>query len=641
MRIESWRTLSGHKFHLLRKAGSGENVPHLGPVEAARLAQPLFGKAMDASSHDVLLVGGGGAGLRAAIAAAEVNPKLRIAVISKVYPMRSHTVSAEGGAAGVVKPDDSLDEHAYDTISGGDWLCDQDAVEAFVKEAPQELLQLERWGCPWSREPDGHIAVRAFGGMKKQRTWFAADKTGFHMLHTLFQTTLKYQPITRYDEWFVTKLLVDDGRVQGVVAIELMSGKIQAIIAKAVILCTGGCGRVFPFTTNANIKNGDGMALAYRAGAPLKDMEFMQYHPTGLPFTGILITEAARSEGGYMLNKDGYRYLQDYNLGKPQPKPVLRSMELGPRDRLSQAFVKEDQKGRTIQTPYGSIVHLDLRHLGEKVINTKLPFVRELCLKYQNIDPVKELIPVRPVVHYMMGGVSTDINGATPLAGLYAAGEVACVSINGANRLGSNSLPECLVFGARAGRAAALYAAEQKAPDGSVLAQASDEQRRLETQFLHKTGGRERISTIREEMQTAVEKSAGIYREEASLADATNNLRELQERYHNINLDDRSRTFNTELESALELGFMLDVAESIVQCALRRTESRGAHQRTDFPARDDDKFLAHSLIYRNPDGSSRVEYLPVKITRWAPGERVYGEQPQQEKPQAISAERAG
>ncbi len=596
---------------------------------------------MDTSSHDVLLVGGGGAGLRAAIAAAEVNPKLSIAVVSKVYPMRSHTVSAEGGAAGVVKPDDSLDEHAYDTISGGDWLCDQDAVEAFVKEAPQELLRLERWGCPWSREPDGHIAVRAFGGMKKRRTWFAADKTGFHMLHTLFQTTLKYDPITRYDEWFVTKLLLDDGRVQGVVAIELMSGRIQVITAKAVILCTGGCGRVFAFTTNANIKNGDGMALAYRAGAPLKDMEFVQYHPTGLPFTGILITEAARSEGGYLLNKDGYRYLQDYNLGKPQPKPVLRSMELGPRDRLSQAFVKEDQKGRTLETPYGSIVHLDLRHLGEKVIDSKLPFVRELCLKYQNIDPVKELIPVRPVVHYMMGGVSTDINGATPLAGLYAAGEVACVSINGANRLGSNSLPECLVFGARAGREAALFAAEQKAPDGNVLAQGEDERRRLEVQFLRKSGGRERIATIREEMQKTVEKSAGIYRQRASLADGGDKLRELQERYRNINLDDHSRTFNTELEGALELGFMLDVAESIVQCALHRTESRGAHQRTDFPARDDQKFLAHSLVYRNADGSSRVEYPPVKITRWAPGERVYGEQhaEQPREPQAVPTSR--
>jgi fumarate reductase flavoprotein subunit len=597
---------------------------------------------MDVSSHDVLLVGGGGAGLRAAIAAAEVNPQLSIAVVSKVYPMRSHTVSAEGGAAGVIKEDDSLDEHAYDSISGGDWLCDQDAVETFVKEAPQELLQLERWGCPWSREPNGHIAVRAFGGMKKRRTWFAADKTGFHMLHTLFQTSLRFDPITRYDEWFVTKLLVDEGRVQGVVAIELMSGRIQAITAKAVILCTGGCGRIFPFTTNANIKNGDGMALAYRAGAPLKDMEFVQYHPTGLPFTGILITEAARAEGGYMLNKDGYRYLQDYNLGKPHPKPVLRSMELGPRDRLSQAFVSEDQKGRTIQTPYGSIVHLDLRHLGEKVINTKLPFVRELCMKYQNIDPVKELIPVRPVVHYMMGGVSTDIDGATPLAGLYAAGEVACVSINGANRLGSNSLPECLVFGARAGKAAALFAAQQKAPNSSVLAQATDERKRLESQFLFKTGGRERISNIREGMQTTVEKCAGIYRDGAALTEGADTLRQLQERFADINLDDHSRTFNTELEAALELGFMLDVAESIVQCALHRTESRGAHQRTDFPARDDQRFLAHSIVCRNPDGSSRVELLPVKITRWAPGERVYGELSQtKEPPQAVLTRKVG
>jgi fumarate reductase flavoprotein subunit len=593
---------------------------------------------MDVSSHDVLLVGGGAAGLRAAIAAAEANSKLSVAVVSKVYPMRSHTVSAEGGAAGVVKADDSLDEHAYDTVSGGDWLCDQDAVEVFVKEAPEQLLQLEHWGCPWSREPDGHIAVRAFGGMKKKRTWFAADKTGFHMLHALFQTTLRYAPITRYDEWFVTKLLVDEGRVHGVVALELMSGKIQAITAKAVILCTGGCGRVFPFTTNANIKNGDGMALAYRAGTPLKDMEFVQYHPTGLPFTGILITEAARAEGGYLLNKDGYRYLQDYNLGKPEPGPVLRSMELGPRDRLSQAFVKEDQKGRTIPTPYGSVVHLDLRHLGEKVINGKLPFVRELCLKYQDIDPIRELIPVRPVVHYMMGGVSTDISGATPLAGLYAAGEVACVSINGANRLGSNSLPECLVFGARAGKAAALTATERASSRVSpvVLAQARDERERLERQFLKKTTGRERIATIREEMQKTVEDGAGIYRDGRSLSKAADKFHELQERYLDIRMDDRSYSFNTELESALELGFMLDVGESIVQCAAHRAESRGAHQRVDHPDRDDAQFLAHSLITRNPDGSSKVEYVPVRITRWPPGERVYG-QPQEAAKEAQTA----
>ena len=348
--------------------------------------------------HDVLIVGGGGAGLRAAIAVAEADPKLKVALVSKVYPMRSHTVSAEGGSAAVIAEDDSLEEHIYDTISGGDWLCDQDAVEMFVNEAPNELLRLEHWGCPWSRRDNGRVNVRPFGGMKKKRTWFAADKTGFHMLHTLFQTSLKFNSVTRYDEWFATRLLVDDGRVQGVVAIDLASGSIEAITAKAVIICTGGCGKVFSFTTNANIKNGDGMAMAFQAGAPLKDMEFVQYHPTGLPFTGILITEATRAEGGYLLNKDGYRYLQDYDLGKPEPKPVLRSMELGPRDRLSQAFEQERHKGRTMEGPYGPVVHLDLTHLGEELINTRLPFVRELCQKYQNIDPVTQLIPVRPVV---------------------------------------------------------------------------------------------------------------------------------------------------------------------------------------------------------------------------------------------------
>ena len=575
-------------------------------------------------SYDVALVGGGGAGLRAAIAIAQTNPQLRVAVVSKVYPMRSHTVSAEGGAAAVIRADDSLDEHAYDTISGGDWLCDQDAVEAFVKEAPEEMLRLEHWGCPWSREADGRIAVRPFGGMKKMRTWFAADKTGFHMLHTLFQTSLKYPSVTRYDEWFVTRLLVDEGRVQGVAAIELASGRVDAIPARAVILCTGGCGRVFPFTTNANIKNGDGMALAYRAGAPLKDMEFVQYHPTGLPFTGILITEAARSEGGYLINKDGYRYLQDYNLGTPEPKPVLRSMELGPRDRLSQAFVQEQTKGRTIETQYGHVVHLDVRHLGEKVINAKIPFVRELCLKYQNIDPVKELIPVRPVVHYMMGGVHTDINGATPLPGLYAAGEVACVTINGANRLGSNSLPELLVFGARAGKAAAEYASSVPEPSSAVFAQAEDERRRLERDVLQRAGGRDRLATVRDEMQRTMEEGAGIYRSGEGLTRAAGRLRDLQERCQRIVIEDHSRTFNTELTAALELSFMLDTAEAIVHSALRREESRGAHQRTDFPARDDAKFLKHSLAIRNSDGTCRIEFTPVTITRWPPGERVYG-----------------
>lgn len=579
--------------------------------------------------HDVLIVGGGGAGLRAAIAVAETDPKLSIAVVSKVYPMRSHTVSAEGGAAAVIKDNDSLDDHAYDTISGGDWLCDQDAVEVFVKEAPEEMLRLEHWGCPWSREDDGSIAVRSFGGMTNKRTWFAADKTGFHMLHTMFQTTLKYDPIQRYDEFFVTRLVVVDGRCCGVIAIELATGKIELISAKSVILCTGGCGRIFPFTTNANIKNGDGMALAYRAGVPLKDMEFVQYHPTGLPFTGILITEASRAEGGHLLNKDGYRYLQDYDLGEPKPEPVLRTMELGPRDRLSQAFIAEEKKGRTLDGPYGSYVHLDLKHLGEDVINEKLPFVRELCRKYENIDPVHEMIPVRPVVHYMMGGIHTDNNGATTLEGLYAAGETACVNINGANRLGSNSLTELLVFGARAGQSAAEFAlglaGEKAAPDTDLEALSTDEGRRIEKMFFSENGNRsETVAAIRSEMHQAMEDGAGIYRTEESLKTSQDVIKQLQERLQKVSVRDDSYTFNTELVSAIELSYMLDVAETIIQSALQRTESRGSHQRDDYPDRDDENFLSHSLAFKSNDGLPKIEYKPVSITKWPPGERKYG-----------------
>ena len=301
----------------------------------------------------------------------KTNPKLKIALVSKVFPMRSHTVAAEGGAAAVIKDNDSFNDHCLDTIGGGDWMCDQDAVELFVKEAPKELIQMEHWGCPWSRELDGTVAVRPFGGMKIERTWFAADKTGFHLLHTLFQTSLKYNNVIRHDEWFATKILVENGRCQGVTAIEMRSGILKVIAAKSVIMCTGGAGRVFPFTTNGSIKTGDGMAMAYRAGIPLKDMEFIQYHPTGLPGTGILITEAARGEGGILVNKEGYRYLQDYDLGMPldieDPKhPVKKSMELGPRDRLSQAFIKEREKGKTISGQYGDVVHLDIRHCWQE-----------------------------------------------------------------------------------------------------------------------------------------------------------------------------------------------------------------------------------------------------------------------------------
>ena len=574
-------------------------------------------------THDIVIVGGGGAGLRAAIAAAELSNKLSIAVVSKVYPMRSHTVSAEGGTAAVLREFDNLDLHAKDTIFGADFLADQNAVESFVKEAPGELIQLEHWGCPWSRDPDGRVSVRPFGGMSVDRTLFAADKTGFHLLHALFQTSLKYDNIARYDECFLTSLLADNGKVRGVTAINLYTGQLEVIAGKAVILCTGGGGRIFPFTTNAAIKTGDGMALAYRAGVALKDMEFVQYHPTGLPGTGILITEASRGEGGWLKNKDGYRYLQDYGLGPPTDKPVHRKMELGPRDILSRCHMQEYQKGRTFEGPYGHYVHLDLRHLGEEVINKKLPFVRELASKYVGIDPVYEPIPVRPVVHYMMGGIHTDVTGKTPLEGLYAAGETACVSINGANRLGSNSLTELLVFGARAGRAAAQYSMTQPSPTANPLETlVKDEQQRVNRQFLRKEGGRERIAAIRQEMQKTMEEGAGIYRNEEEMKRTCNILRQLRERFSSISVEDRGEIFNTQLIAALELDFMLDVAEAVAHSALNRKESRGSHTRTDFPKRDDENFLKHTLAHRTAQGP-RIEYSPVTITRWPPEERKY------------------
>jgi fumarate reductase flavoprotein subunit len=580
---------------------------------------------MDVISTDIAIVGAGGAGLRAAIAVAEVDPTLSLSLISKVYPMRSHTVAAEGGAAGVIKDNDSLDNHFHDTVSGGDWLCDQNAVELFINIAPLELLQMERWGCPWSREPSGKVAVRPFGGMKIERTWYAADKTGFHMLHTLFQTSLKYPSIKRFDEYYSTDLLVEDGRCTGVVAIEMRSGRVVAFHAKAVIIATGGAGRIFPFTTNGAIKTGDGMAMAYRAGVPLKDMEFIQYHPTGLPGTGILITEGSRGEGGILVNKDGYRYLQDYNLGPPDPWPRKKAMELGPRDRLSQAFWHEQQKGRTIKTRYGDVVHLDIRQLGEQKINERLPMVRELAQSYAGVDPVHAPIPVRPVVHYTMGGIHTDIDTATPLPGFFAAGECACVSINGANRLGSNSLAEILVFGARAGRSAAAFAKANPLIRSATTANggaeaASDRIREL---FARDTGG-DTVSGLRKAMNDTMESGAGIYRSQELLLETCRVLADLRRRYRKVRLEDRSNVFNTDLIQVLELGSMLDVAEALAHSALQRKESRGSHQRLDHVSRDDGNFLKHSLATYRGSEAPAVTYCDVVITRSQPAERIYG-----------------
>ena len=479
--------------------------------------------------HDVVIIGGGGAGLRAAIAIAEENPGFSVACVSKVYPMRSHTVTAEGGAAAVIKPNDSLEDHIYDTVSGADWLADQDAVEYFVNRAPEEMIQLEHWGCPWSRMPDGSVAVRPFGGMKIERTWFAADKTGFHMLHSLFQTTLKYNNIVRYDEHFASKLLLDDeGRCRGCAAIELRTGTVRTILGKSVIICTGGAGKTFPFTTNGAIKTGDGMAMAYRAGVALKDMEFIQYHPTGLPGTGILITEASRGEGGILVNKDGHRYLRDYDLGEAldvsDPRhPQKRAMELGPRDKLSQCFIKEKNagqddrdQGRTRGAPRPAPPRRgqDRQEASRSCAS---------CARnYAGIDPVHQPIPVRPVVHYVMGGIDVDSNSATNIPGLYAAGECACVSINGANRLGSNSLTELLVFGGQAGTHAARFAMDKPDYDVSGTGGAGGRRRRTNpSEILQRrspaSSGTERIAVLRNELHDAMEDGAGIYRDADSL----------------------------------------------------------------------------------------------------------------------------
>lgn len=581
---------------------------------------------MERVRADVAIVGAGGAGLRAAIALAQADPKLKVALVSKVYPMRSHTCAAEGGAAGVIKPDDSLEHHFNDTVGGGDWLCDQDAVDYLVQEAPKELLQLEHWGCPWSREPDGSVAVRPFGGMKKQRTWFAADKSGFHILHTLFQTSLQFPSIERYDEYYVTELLVDDGRCRGFTAIEMRSGQMRRFEARAVIIASGGAGRIFPFTTNGAIKTGDGMALAYRAGVPLKDMEFVQYHPTGLPSTGTLLTEACRGEGGILVNKHGRRFLQDYGMGPETPlgKPELKTMELGPRDRVSQAFWQEQKKGNMIGTQWGDAMLLDMRHLGEKKINERLPLVRDMSISYMGVDPVTDPVPVRPVVHYMMGGIHTDIRTATPLKGLFAAGECACVSINGANRLGSNSLTELLVFGRRAALSAMelVSSGSDPASDSTLDALANAAQGKVRTLF-QRAGAKESVAGLRKEMMQTMEQHAGIYRSGEGLEEACRKLAELRRRYASVELTDKTNVYNTDLLQVLELGSMLELAEAVAASALARKESRGAHQRLDYTARDDQRYLKHSLAQYRRGEPPGIDYLDVVITRSQPGVRDY------------------
>ena len=594
---------------------------------------------MQTVNVDIAIIGAGGSGLRAAIAAAEKNPAAKIALISKVYPMRSHTVAAEGGAAAVIQDNDSFRGHFNDTVAGGDWLCEQDVVDYFVEHSPAQMVQLEQWGCPWSRKADGSINVRRFGGMKTERTWFAADKTGFHLLHTLFQTSLKYPQIIRFDEYFILDILVEEGQVYGLIALNMMEGTLVHFKTNAVIMATGGAGRVYHFNTNAGIVTGDGMAIAYQHGVPLRDMEFVQYHPTGLPGTGILMTEGCRGEGGVLVNKDGYRYLQDYGMGPETPlgKPENKYMELGPRDRVSQAFWHEWQKGRTISTAQGDVVYLDLRHLGEKQINERLPLIRELAQAYVGVDPVHKPIPVRPTAHYTMGGIETNIHTETRINGLFAVGECASIGLHGANRLGSNSLAELLVFGQVAGERAIEHAQKSFTPKSALIdAQSKDIENRLH--YLLNQNGQENPAQIRKEMGLSMEEGCGIYRTAEGMQKTIDKLDELQERFKRVNIADKSSVFNTDLLCTIELGHGLALAQTMVHSALNRKESRGAHQRLDegCTERDDSHYLKHTLAFYQADQAPRLAYSDVTITHSPPAKRVYGKEAEQQEQTGVT-----
>ena len=547
--------------------------------------------------HDILIIGAGLAGMRAAIAAA---PDLDVAVISKVHPVRSHSVAAQGGINAALGENDSWEAHAFDTTKGGLYLGDQDAIEAMCREAPDDIHELERLGVIFSRDEQGRIAQRPFGGAGFPRTCYAADRTGHAILHAMYEQLLKRR-IAVYEEWYVTSLIMEDGACRGVVAWDLVHGGLHAIGAKAVILATGGSGRVFLTSTNAVINTGDGMALAYRAGAPLADMEFVQFHPTTLKGTGILITEGARGEGGYLLNTRGERFMKTY---APQ------QMELATRSTVSLAIGQEILEGRGVD----GCVLLDLRHLGRQRILERLPQIRELAIEFAGLDPVETPIPVRPGAHYMMGGVRTNQWTETGITGLYAAGECACVSVHGANRLGGNSLLETIVFGRRAGIRAAEYARTVE-PRALTTDHLSIEQQRV--QRLLRQEETVRAWQIREELGQAMSRHLGLVRTHDSMSTAISALSALTHRAAAVTVQDKGQVFNTDLVQAFELQSLLDVAETIVVSALARQESRGAHYRSDFPVRDDQRWLRHSLIRRTPEGPA-LTYEPVTISRFPP-----------------------
>lgn len=567
-------------------------------------------------SHDVLILGSGIAGLRAALEISILSKgKLDIGILSKVQLMRSHSVGAEGGTAAVLRPEegDTLDLHSWDTVKGSDFLADQDVVDLFVNLMPDEIKRLEHWGIPWSRRKDGLIDQRPFGGHSFPRAVYAADKTGFFEMQTLYDTLTKYNNVTRYDEWFVTSFFVDNGEFLGIAAINILNGEFSAIRGKALIIASGGIGRISGFTTYAYSCTGDGCAMAYHAGIPLKDMEFIQFHPTGLIPSGVLMTEACRGEGGYLRNKLGDRFMEKYAPSR---------MELAPRDIVSRSIVTEINEGRGFSGPRGlDYVNLDLTHLGVNRINEKLGFIRELSMKFVDIDPAFEPIPIRPVWHYLMGGVHTDINYATPVKGIWAAGEAACASLHGANRLGTNSTAECLTSGKIAGLEAYKYASGKESLIELSSELFKDHKNRLYNELLNGDGS-ENTYVIRSELQEAMDGGMGVYREAAEMKKTLEKILVLKDRYKKLKVNDKSKAYNTDVLFAIELGFMLDVAEIVTAGAIKREESRGGHARTDFPSRDDEKWLKHTLAYASHNGP-KFEYMPVSITNWTPVERKY------------------
>jgi succinate dehydrogenase / fumarate reductase flavoprotein subunit len=565
--------------------------------------------------HDVVILGAGLAGLRAAV---EISRRLGgsvdIGIISKVQLMRAHSVCAEGGTAAVLREDlgDSRELHAWDTVKGSDFLADQDVVRTFVDTIPGEIHQLDHFGIPWTRDADGYISQRPFGGHSYPRATLAADKTGFFEMQTLYDQLQRYRTFTRYDELFVTDILVDGGAFAGLVGIHMGSGETVAIRGKALLIASGGGGTLYGFTTYSQTVTGDGMAMAYRAGLPLEDMEFLQFHPTGLVPNGILMTEACRGEGGYLKNSLGERFMGNY-------APKL--MELAPRDMVSRAETEEILAGRGFKTADGQdYLELDLTHLGADRINTRLPLIREVTIKFLGLDPIEKPIPIRPVAHYSMGGIETDIDGLTRVANVWAAGEAACVSLHGANRLGSNSTAECLVWGGIAGAkiAEALPGFEAAAPLPADAVRAAEDR---VTGVLARTGD-ENLYELRRQLRTTMDAEVGVFRNGTDLADALARIREIRDRSRHAPVVDTSRVYNSNLVHALELDNLVDLAEVTVAGALAREESRGAHARRDFPTRDDDTWLRHTLAFHAPDGP-RFEHKPVTIDMWKPVERTY------------------